>query len=234
MEHAQGKLLRGDVVPQDQIQLQKLPPFAGNGGDGVVGLSVRFGKEEGLLVGIASPSGENPVGQCNERFRLGALQAQDGHGPFDNASCHLGEVREGQAPLHGGLGHSKFVPATLEMLVAEDRAAYNGQVCVAAQEVMGELLHEFQELGKGGAVNHHGGVPGVEDDAVLVIIHIGGILEKPILALEPKGNGAVILPGRVIHPAGIACIFRAQGAFGVTALRGQFGGGNGSGVFFGF
>ena len=118
--------------------------------------------------------------------------------------------------------------------MAEDRAAYNGQVCVAAQEVMGELLHEFQELGKGGAVNHHGGVPGVEDDAVLVIIHIGGILEKPILALEPKGNGAVILPGRVIHPAGVACIFRAQGAFGVTALRGQFGGGNGSGVFFGF
>ncbi len=31
MEHAQGKFLRGDVVAQDQIQLQKLPPFAGNG-----------------------------------------------------------------------------------------------------------------------------------------------------------------------------------------------------------
>ena len=51
---------------------------------------------------------------------------------------------------------------------------------------------------------------------------------------RPIGAGAVILPGRVIHPAGVACIFRAQGAFGVTALRGQFGGGNGSGVFFGF
>ena len=125
-----------------------------------MGLSVRFGKEEGLLVGIASPSGENPVGQCNERFRLGALQAQDGHGPFDNASCHLGKSGKDRRRSMGGLGHSKFVPATLEMFVAEDRAAYNGQVCVAAQEVMGELLHEFQELGKGGAVNHHGGCAG--------------------------------------------------------------------------
>ena len=37
MVHAHGMLLRGDVVPQHQIQLKILAPLPGNGGNGIVG-----------------------------------------------------------------------------------------------------------------------------------------------------------------------------------------------------
>ena len=49
----------------------------------------------------------------------------------------------------------------------------------------------------------------VEHDAVLVVIHIGRILQKPGSAMDRDGDHPVVLPGRMIDPAGIALIFPA-------------------------
>ena len=58
------------------------------------------------------------------------------------------------------------------MVVAQDGAAYDGQVRVGAHEVMGELFHKVQQLTEGGAVDFHGHMLAVEDDAVLFIVDV--------------------------------------------------------------
>ena len=54
------------------------------------------------------------------------------------------------------------------MLFRSDAAAHDGQVGVAAHEIVGEQAHEVQQLAEGGALDLHGGVQIIEHDAVLV------------------------------------------------------------------
>ena len=102
--------------------------------------------------------------------------------------------------------------------MAQNGAAHNGQIRVGTHEVVGELLDKVQELAEGGAVDLHGDMLPVEDDAVLIIVHIGGVLEEPVLAVNGDGDQAVVLPGGMVHPAGVALIFPAQQALGIAAL----------------
>ena len=66
----------------------------------------------------------------------------------------------------------------------------------------------------------------VEDDAVLVIIQIGGILQIPGPPRQVQRDDAVVLPRRETGPAGITGVLPAQGAFGVTHRRRQAGQGD--------
>ena len=91
----------------------------------------------------------------------------------------------------------------------QDRAAHNGQVGVGAHEVVGELPDEVQQLSKAGPIDLHGCVDAVQADAVLIVVHIGGVLQKPRRIINGDGNDAVVLPGRMVHPASIALVFGA-------------------------
>ena len=116
--------------------------------------------------------------------------------------------------------------------MAQNGAAHDGQVRVGAHKIVGELPDEVQLLAEGGPVDLHGHVLPVEHDAVLVIVHIGGVLEKPILLIDGNGNDAVVLTGGMVHPAGVALVLPAQQALGIAALGRQLGGGDGLGVLF--
>ena len=122
--------------------------------------------------------------------------------------------------------------AALEVLVAEDGAAHDGQIRVGADKVMREEGDELQQLGKGGAVDLHGDMLTVEDDAVLVIVNVGGILQEPGLAVDGHRDDAVILTGGEIHPPRVALALPAQQTLGVAALGRIFGGGDGLGILF--
>ena len=172
----QRVLRRGQVVAQHQVQLIVLPPPAGDGGDGVVGLAVGLSQNHGALVGIAPPGGEDTVGQVHQPVRLGRGEADDRHGPLDDARPDVLIPREGDGSLHRGLLHGEGVPPALEVVVGQDGAAHDGQVRVGAHEVVGELPHKVQQLGKAGPVDLHGDVLPVQADAVLVVVHIGGVL----------------------------------------------------------
>ena len=74
---------------------------------------------------------------------------------------------------------------------------------------------------------------GVEDDAVLVVIDVRGILQIPAAAVQLKGDDAVVLPGGMVHAARVALVFRAQGAFGIAGLRRELGCGDGARVLLG-
>ena len=75
---------------------------------------------------------------------------------------------------------------------------------------------------------------GIEHDAVLVIVHIGAVLQEPICPGNPDRNDPVILPCRVIHPAGIALILRAELALGIAGLGGVLRSSDSLGIFFRF
>ena len=129
--------------------------------------------------------------------------------------------------------HGEAVVTALEVLVAQNRAAHDGQVRVGANEIMGEGLYKVQQLFKGAAVDLHGHMLGVEYNAVLIVVDVGGILQAPGFAADLNGNDPVVGPGGMVHPARVALVLPAQLAFGIGSLGGIFGSGDGFGVLFG-
>ena len=75
---------------------------------------------------------------------------------------------------------------------------------------MRELAHKVEEFREGIAVNLHRRVLAVKADAVLVVIDIGRILQKPGLFIDCNRNNPEVLPRGVIHATRIALIFRAE------------------------
>ena len=230
MVEAQGVLLRGQVVPQYQVQLKFLPPPPGDGGDGIVGNSVRLGEDDRRLVRIGPPLAQNPVRQGNQPLRVFGANPDDGHGPLDDARLHILEAGEGNRGFHRGGLHGEGVPPALEVVVSQDGAAYDGQIRVGAHKVVRELAHKVQELPEAGPVNLHRGMFPVKADTVLVVIDIGGVLQKPGGAVDGDGDNAVVLPRGVVHPARVALILRAELAPGIVGRGEVPGGGDGLGV----
>ena len=120
--------------------------------------------------------------------------------------------------------------AALEVVVGQDGAAHNGQVGVGAHEIVGELAHKVQQLGKARPVNLHGGVLAVEADAVLVVVDVGGVLQEPGGVVDGDGHDAVVLTGGVVDPAGVALVLGAQLAAWIGGGWQIAGGGDGLGV----
>ena len=119
------------------------------------------------------------------------------------------------------------------MVVAEDGAADDGQVCVAADEIVREKCDEIHKPLKRGSVYLHGAVLRAEDDAVLIIINIGGILQKPVLPAESERDEAVIFPRGIIDAPGVALRLAAELALGIARLFRLQRGGDGARVLFG-
>ena len=67
-------------------------------------------------------------------------------------------------------------------LIAEDGIVYRDLF-----DTKVELLHEIEQLAERGMVYLHGHMLIVEHDAVLVVVHIGRILEAPLAAVYGHG-----------------------------------------------
>ena len=124
--------------------------------------------------------------------------------------------------------------SALEVVVGQDGAAHDGQIGVGTYEVVGELPHKVQQLGETGPVNLHGHMLAVQANAVLVVVDIGGVLQKPGGAVNGDGDNAMILPGRVVDPACVPLVLGAQLAPGVGGSRKIPGCGDGFGVLLWF
>ena len=102
----------------------------------------------------------------------------------------------------------------------------------AANEIMGKNRHKIQQLLKGRPINLHGRMLRIESDTVLIVVHIGAVLEIPVLSPQLHGNDPMVLPCGMIRAARIAFILRAQLALGIPGLRRSLGRGNCFGIFF--
>ena len=70
----------------------------------------------------------------------------------------------------------------------------------------------------------------VEHNAVLIVIHIGRILESPFTSVDGDGNNPVVVPGGMVGPARVAHVLHTELALGVAALLGQLGRRDGLGI----
>ena len=147
-----------------------------------------------------------------------AAQADDRQRPVDDARLDVFVTGDRELALILRLRHGELVAAALEVVVAQDRAADDGQVGVRAEEVVRELPDEVEEFAERRAVDLHGHVFTVQDDAVLVVVDIRRVLEAPVALVDGDGDDAVVLPRRVVHPSGIALVLEAQLALRVRAL----------------
>ena len=73
---------------------------------------------------------------------------------------------------------------------------------------------------------------GIEGNAVLIVVDIRRILQKPILPRDLYRDDPMILPRRVVHPPGVALIFHTKQTLGVAGLGRALGSSNGLGVLF--
>ena len=215
MEDAQRMLLAGAVVAQHQVQPVHAVHLAQDGRDGVVGRAVRLGIHVAFGIGIAAPGIEDALRLVNQRSLIRAGQLHRRHGPVQHAGRDL-RVGRGQLRPHAAVIHGEAVAAALEVVVVQDGAADDGQIGIAAQHVMGHLPDEAEQPLEGAPVNLHGDVLAVEDDAVLGIVGVGGILHVPVLARQLQRYNAVVLPGGEVAAACIAGVLDAQHALGIA------------------
>ena len=83
---------------------------------------------------------------------------------------------------------------------------------------MRELCHEIQKFSESCALDLHRCVFGIEYDAVLIVIYIRRILEKPVTVVDRHRDNAVVLTRRMIDTSCVTLIFLAQQTFRITAL----------------
>ena len=231
--NSQGMLLGGDVVAKHQIKLEKLAAAAGNGRDGVVGLAVGLGKNEGGNVGVRSPRGKDLLAELGKTGLVGTGETDDGKGPAYNARLNVLKIIEYQLFLDLGASHCKVVITALHMVVGENGAANDGQIGIGAHEIVGEEINEIKSLLHESAVDLHGHVIAGKSDAVLVIVRVGRILEIPASARKLHGDLAQVLTGGLGCAARISHVLVAKIAKRIAGLLLLLERGNGLGVLFG-
>ena len=232
MEYAQRMLLCGNIIAKNQIHLIVLSPAAGNGRDGIMGFPFGFRKDKGICIRITAPGLQDMVCQICDSLLIRAGQTDDTHGPLHDACLHILKAIEDDLTLHGGLLHGEGIASTLEMLMAQDAAAHDGQVCITADEIVRKDGDEVQQLLEGCLIDFHRSVLRIKCNAVLVVIDIGAVLQVPGFTANGDGNDPVVLPGRMIHTACVALVLSAQLALGISRLGCRLGCGNSLGVFF--
>lgn len=103
------------------------------------------------------------------------------------------------------------------MVVAKDTPAYDGEIGIAADEIVRELPLEINKPCERRPIDCHVSVAAAHDDAVLIIIDIRRILEAPLLAAECHGDNTEVLPRRMVESSGIALVLHTERTGWVSA-----------------
>ena len=160
--------------------------------------------------------GEDLCRGGSQPLRLRAPQAQDAQRPAHTAARNVREAGQGDRGLLRGALHGEGIAPALEVVVAQDGAADDRQVGVGADEVVREARDEVQQADEALLSDAHGAVGHAEHDAVLVIVDVGGILQRPGLAAQGQRDDAVVGAGRVADASGVALVLRAERAERIT------------------
>ena len=205
-------LFRGQVVAEYEVKLILAVPHPRDRRDRVVRLAACLGEDHCVGVAVLAPFRKDSACEVTELLLVRRVQAQHRHRIFHDAAVHILKSRHFKAELFFGLLHRERVVAALKMLMGENAAADDGQVGIAAEEIMRELLDERKQLIKRRAVDDHRRVLGVHHDRVFIVIDIRRILEAPWLAVDRDRHNAQVLPRRVRNRARVADILHAEQA----------------------
>ena len=115
---SQRMLLGGQIVSEYQIQLEQAIFFTGNGGDGVVRLSVGFRQNTGGFIRISAPAVQDVCSQIHQTLVLFMTDTDYRQRPFHDACFYILKTRNGHGFLYGSRFHGKGIVSALEMVVA--------------------------------------------------------------------------------------------------------------------
>ena len=208
--YAERILFRRDVVAQRKVELVYAVHTARNRRDGVVRLAVRLRKNERVLVRVTSPRFQYMVGRVNQALRVFMAQTQNRYRPVQYARFHIFKAVQRAVLLHVRARHRKRIVAALVVVVCQNGTANDGQIGIRAEEIVRKLLHKIKQLVERALVNLHRHMLAAEHNAVLIVVHIRRILQKPIRMVHRDRDCAVVLSCRVVHAARITDILLAQ------------------------
>ena len=112
----------------------------------------------------------------------------------------------------------------------EDRAADNRQIGIGAEKVVRKPGDEIELLDERTAVDFHRCMLAGQHNAVLVVIHVGRVLQKPLLSVQRQRNEPVRCPCRLGQTARKALVLSAERALRISGLLLRFRRGNRLGV----
>ena len=130
MENSERMLVGCYIVSQNEVKLIKLAAAAGYRSYRVMRAAGGFGKYKRRFVGISAPGSKYAVGKVNKAVGISTLQSYNRHRPLDNTCRNILKAAENKAAFYRCLCHCKFIISALKMVVAEYRAADNGQIGV--------------------------------------------------------------------------------------------------------
>ena len=159
---------------------------------------------------------EYQLRQIDDPLTVCSLKAKHGHRPLHYTCLYIFIARYRKCCFHFGLCHGEFVIAALVMVVAENASADDRKIRIRSHEIMRKYSHEIQQIGERLSVYVHRYMLLVENDAVLVVVNIRAVLHEEVLPAELYRDDAVILPGRMIEPAGIAFVLCAEQALRIS------------------
>ena len=221
VEDALRVLLGGAVVARHKVQHIAAALLAvQNRRDGVVrhapAVLPGTGQNVCRSVGVIAPRRQQRARKLHHRAGVLARHAHGAHGPAQRLNRKLRIVGVRIAAQRFRALHRERIVAALEMHMAQNAAADDGQVGVAAAGVVRELAHKIEQLRERIRRDAHRRVLVGKHDAVLVVINVRAVLQIPGLAAQLDGHDAVVLPRGEIHAPGIADILDAQHAFRIA------------------
>ena len=141
--------------------------------DGIVRHTISGCQYLHTCIAVGTPLFQNLAASRSERAPVRCLQPYHRHGPFYNAHLHIRKLRKHIVFFNRCFCHGKSIVAALKMLMAENRTAHNGQICIRANEIVGQNIQHIKQLLKHCRIDLHCCMLFVEHNAVLVVIPIG-------------------------------------------------------------
>ena len=215
MEKAERMLLCGEVVPQHKVQLIKVSPPSGDRSDRIVRNSVCFREDHNGFIAVLSPAVQDALRQFCESCPVRPGDPYYRHRPLNYACPDVLIAFEGELRFHFCLLHGKGISSALEVIVGKDRSADDGEVGVGANKIVRKLGDKVEQLVEACAIHLHGYMLPVQADAVLIVVHIRGILQIPGRPVDRNGDHPVVLSRRMVDPSRVSLVFCTKLALGV-------------------
>ena len=93
----------------------------------------------------------------------------------------------------GRFVHGKSLKPALEMIVNENRAAYDRKRRVATDKILRRIIYEIEKFDDSRGVDFHGSVLAVDRYTVLSKVRVRRELPKPLFAAQSKRHVSQIL-----------------------------------------
>ena len=161
-----------NIVSQCQIQFKHISDLTCDRCDRIVRFTVCLCKNKCSFVCIASPHFQYMCCQFYQTIRIFVTDTEYRKRPFYDSRFDIFKSWNSYGFLDRSLCHCEGIMSSLEMIMAQDRAANDRKICIGSQEIVREQFYKIKQFDKSISLDLHRSVFAVEYNAVLIVIHI--------------------------------------------------------------